>query len=568
MTRHTAANQHSALSRYPVLLLALLVALVLYLFLFAPVTITLDGYSHLYGGKMLKLMLGGQPEVHRSFSYNSLFVPNWIDALFLAALSTVVSSELALKLLIVLIWAALLSSLYFCIDVTQYRTQQRAQVIIVLLPISLNAYLTLGFYGFLISSSLCMFILGLVLRYGLGMSLRLQCVTSCLLLVAYFSHPLPVIVSFLVPCAYGIAGAVVHRLDGWRRFGEVLKRHAFDVWPWLPPAFMLPWFYVRLAKTSALVGAEPHANSLTSTWAHRMIHRIEALTLDVYISPTASVGILFIALLAILLAGVILRPRQLWLRDPVRFTALTILIIATLVLTMIAPDQVGDGSDIVNRFLLHSALFLVLLALTSGVFEARLLTLCSFIAALSVVVFAGEYLLVSGRLAPQVDEVRRAMETLPKNSRILVMAYRMTPSSCPGLPLLERTIPERHWALAGALKNELIVLNDYQGHTSHFPLKYVTDRYTGVKDELRLAADSSGERNRATWFEILKNDSDVDFVVSWGTSRGPNCLNPVYPPFVEALKSRYEMFFFKQGSSRVELWRKRGKSIKLLDGPR
>ena len=223
------------------------------------------------------------------------------------------------------------------------------------------------------------------------------------------------------------------------------------------------------------------------------------------------------------------------------------------------PDHVGDGSYIANRFLLHAAIFLVLLALTGGFFNPRLLTLCSLIAALSVVGFAGEYLLASKRLAPEVAEVRLAMERVPRHSRILIMGYRMTSSSCASLPLLQLTVPERHWALVGALKNELIVLNDYQANTSHFPLKSLTSRYAGVINDVEMSSDDlSDEQKRAAWIEILKSDSDADFVLSWGVSRKPDCGNSEDAPFEELLKNRYDRVFFKQGSSRVELWRKRG----------
>src|ERR1035437_291356 len=177
---HLAADpkKHSIWSLCPVPLFALLVVFLLYVFLFAPVTVTLDGYSHLYTAKVLGEMLGGHPEVHGLFYYNSPLLPNWLCPLLLVALSNIVPNELALKLLIVLIGISLLSSLYFCIDVTGYDRHQRAQVLIVLLPFALNAFLTLGFYGFLISTSMCFFVLGLILRHGLRMPLRLQCVTA------------------------------------------------------------------------------------------------------------------------------------------------------------------------------------------------------------------------------------------------------------------------------------------------------------------------------------------------------------------------------------------------------
>jgi hypothetical protein len=327
---------------YPALLFALLAALILYLFLFLPVTITLDGYSHLYGAQALKLMLDGQPEFHGTFSYNSILVPNWLDGLLLAALSKILPNELALKLLIVLIGTALLSSLYFCIDTTLFHGPQRAQMLIVLLPFVLNAFLTLGFFGFLISSSLCFFVLGLVLRHGLRMPLLLQTVVAFLLLLAYSAHPVPVIVSFLFPCAYFLAGAVIQLRDGRGHLAAALKHHVLDVWPWLCPACMLTWFYLRVSQASALPGAQPTPYSMTFT----LTRRIEALGRDAFLSiaPTANVGTLFVALLSILLAGVLLCRRQLFVQNPFRFTSLTVLMFSTMAFFLVAPDRVGEGS--------------------------------------------------------------------------------------------------------------------------------------------------------------------------------------------------------------------------------
>jgi hypothetical protein len=183
-------------------------------------------------------------------------------------------------------------------------------VLILLLPFALNAFLTLGFYGFLISSSICLFVLGLILHHGLSMPLRLQCVTACLLLVAYFSNPLPVVISFLFPCAYFIAEAITHGRDGWRHSVTALKRHVFDIWPWLPPACLLPWFYLRLSKAG-----QPDPSSL----ALNVRNRTMALARDALlaIAPTSRVRTLFIALI-ILLVGALLRLQKLSLHDRLR----------------------------------------------------------------------------------------------------------------------------------------------------------------------------------------------------------------------------------------------------------
>jgi hypothetical protein len=543
----TEPKKHSASSLYPVPLLAILVIFLLYVFFFAPVTLTLDGYSHLYGAKALGWMLAGQKEAHSYFSYNSFLLPNWLGGLLLTALSAIIPNELALKLLIVLVGIALIASLYFCLNIALYPRHQRAEVLILLLPFGLNAFLTLGFYGFLISSSICIFVLGLILHHGLSMPLRLKWATACLLLVAYFLNPLPVIVSFLFPCAYFIAEALIHWRDGWRHLATALKRHVFDIWPWLPPACLLPWFYLRLSKAGP-----PDPSSITFNVKARSMALARYAFLP--IAPTFSVWTLFTALLIILLAGALLRPQKPSLHDRLRFTSLAVLIVSSLILYLTVPDNVGDGSYIANRFLLYCALFLVLLAFTTEVFDARLLTLCSLLAAFSVIGFGGEYLLVSRHLAPAVADLRLAMESVPRHSRILILGYRMTPN-CMGWPLLEMSVPARHWAMASTLKNQLIVLNDYEANSSHFPLQYVRPQPASVVDDFGLNA----ERQRSAWFEILKSDPDVDFVVSWGTPSGVNnCPNAVAPPFEEAFRSNYDLVYFKEGASRVELWRKRG----------
>ena len=532
---------------YPVALCASLVVVLVGLFLLSPVVVTLDGYSHLYGAETLRWMWSGQPEAHRYFSYNSLLLPNWLSSVLLAGLSVVVPGELALKLLAVLTCAALLSSLYYCVDVTLYQRHQRAQVLIVLLPVALNVFMSLGFYGFLLSISLCLFVLGLLLRHGLEMPLRLQCVVAGLLLAAYYAHPIPVVLSFLFPAAYVLGDAV----EQWRKGPRNFVR---SYWPWLPPACIFPWFYLRLSQVE-----ERHPGAAALSFAATLIKRISGLARDsmASVSPTTSVESLYIALLSIVLAGAILSSGTVLARNRLRFYTLGALLLANFGLSLIVPDRIGDGSEIVIRFLLLSVIFLFLLALSSGTFNARRLTVCSLLATLAVVAFSREYLLVSRSMASAVAEVRSAMESIPAHSRILMMGYQKT-SSCQGSPMLDLAVPERHWALVGALKNELIVLNDYEANTSHFPLQQMTSRYPDLVDEIEQDKLSWGEWKKAAWLNVLNNDDGVDFVVSWGISRAPSCDTPVAAPLEDALKSGFDLVYSKEGSSRVQLWRKRG----------
>jgi hypothetical protein len=220
---------------------------------------------------------------------------------------------------------------------------------------------------------------------------------------------------------------------------------------------------------------------------------------------------------------------------------------------MVAPDRLGDGSGIVMRLLFHSAAFFVLLALASAAARPRLLALCSLVAALAVISFAWQYRLAARRLAPALDEVRSVLAGLPRHARVLILGYRMTPL-CEGGPLLKRSFPERHAALAGAIANELIVLNDYQAHTSHFPLRHVDERYGALVDEF----DGYSATQREGWL-AHGNDvgGDVDYVVSWGLSGDALCRNTVGPPYEYSLRGAFERVRLEEGASRVALWKRR-----------
>jgi hypothetical protein len=531
---------------YPTPLFVFLLFCVLAVILAAPVSVTQDGYSHLYSATMLKEMARGDKDVHRYFSYNSALLPNWTCALLLASLSSIVSGEAALKLLIILVWIVLLSSLYFCIDVSGRDRNQRAKILIILLPFALNGYLTLGFYGFLISTSLCLAALGLIFRHGMRMPPHLQFALAGLLLCGYFSNPLPVLISFLFPVAYVASEELLARRNGLSGFRYALRKYVPTVWPWIPPACLIVWFSLRLSQVS---GGERYSAVDT------VLHRAIALLRDaaIFISPSAGVGTLFVAILGILLAGVL--PVRLFDKGRPNFTMLAILALSCTFLYLTVPDSVGDGSMIGNRFLLHSAFYLVLLALTSGILSRQVVNLCCLIAAVTVLGFAGEYLLVSRTLGTPARELRAAMNGIPNHARTLVLAYRMTPS-CQGLPLLERTTPDYHLALSGALQNELIVLNDYQARTSHFPLRYQGPQsFAQIDTTWAMTLDEVGN----SWRKILAKDPDVDYIVSWGIPSGPSyCENAVAPPIADYLSVKHELVYFKDGASRIQLWRKRG----------
>ena len=507
-------------------------------------------------------MLGGAPEVHAYFKYNSLLVPYWGDTICLAALSEVVRSNRALKLYVVFVSTLLLLSLCYAIG-AHGPTYQRAQVTVILLPFAINGFLTLGFYGFLVSSSIGILILGLILRRGLITSVRFQIMIAMLLLVAYVFHPLPVMLSFLVPFVFVLSEVLNRPFKGWPDLFAFLKPRVWAVWPWLLPLGLILRFTSRFVPSNFR-----HSYSLGNSLGTRFVEMIRYDRLFIYVTPLPN-SVIFIVLVAILGVWALLGEKNTTPPSRLRSTTLAILIMSVLLLFVVVPDEVGGGGFIGPRLVLEAIFYLGLLALASEHFDPRLRTLCSLLAAASVCTFAFEYSQVSHYLSPALRELRSATDGLPKNARVVMLGYRMTPEipSCDDWPLLERTTPQDHLALWGAADEDLIVLNDNTDYSRTFPIQYRDRRFAS---SLTSTSSPPSDKQKAVWSQFLSQDEpDVDYVISWGSPSGvEGCTNPVDPPFQGGLATHFDRAVSQKGVSLVDVWRRRVYSSSVLPSSR
>jgi len=161
---------------------------------------------------------------------------------------------------------------------------------------------------------------------------------------------------------------------------------------------------------------------------------------------------------------------------------------------------------------------------------------------------------MSRRMAPAVGELRAALANVPNRSTLLFLSYRVTPG-CPRWPILDRTTPERHAAMMGSIPRELIVLNDYEPATGHFPVGYNDPQFAPIIDDF----DFSRAKETA-WKSALESANAGTFVVSWGVPSGNKnaCEAWVDPPLLEPLKRLYVLRSEGVSNSRVQVWQ-RGK---------
>ena len=321
-------------------------------------------------------------------------MPDWLGTAVLAVLASVMPGKMAMAAMMTLVSAGLLAGLYSCaagLSDAKWSRQQRSQVLLILTPLAICEFLTLGFWGFLISSALCFHVMGKLLRGGTRADLNRQVRIAVMLALAYWAHPLPVMLS-------GVFQGYLFVIEQWQASGgqitswkDTLTKFAEAVWPWLLPSGLCVWFAVRLISLEVAPIGVP---SMT-VFRNRLLDLVHMNGL-LDMSPTPTSGGVFVLLLGVLSAGAALTRGRLY--PPAKsISTFTLILVVAYVLV---PDTVGSGSSIAIRILFNLVAFVTLLALSPGGMEAGHLALCSLLAAVCVLSFGGEYLLVSKRLGP------------------------------------------------------------------------------------------------------------------------------------------------------------------------
>ncbi|MCB1021563.1 MAG: hypothetical protein KDC27_16655 [Acidobacteria bacterium] len=499
-----------------------LAALVVGVLLFAPLAVSLDGYSHLYQAWLLKGLLGGDPQLAERFSVNSALLPNWLTALSLLALGTVFEPETSLKIAIAGAFVALLGGLWFACRGAA--GEVRGLSFVVLIPFALAGFLTMGFLGYVWSCGLVLFALGLLLAPDFARSARRQAGFAGLLVGAYFFHPLPVAISFFF-CPAAL----------WR------ARSLRALAPWAPAGLLFGWFTAHFANARSLTWVL----SPDLLFVERLISTARPDQL-IDVAPTPTAVIPFAVLLGALGAiAVSARPLS-----PVLWAAGL-----AAVMYVVTPDGTGDASMIDVR-LLWWAIALLAVAALAPVSDRRIGMLCAVLSSGIVLLFCGEYLLVSVRLEPAVRRVREAAERLPAGTPTLVLGYRLHPG-CREWGLAERTAPQRHWPMLAAVDRGLVVLNDYQPAATHFPVRYRDQATRMPIDELRPPPSPT----RQAWAKALmeQDAGGAEAVLVWGA---PNALDTdcgpgVEPPLTDALGQQFEKTYEAREPGYVAIWRRR-----------
>ncbi len=547
--------------------------------LVAPTPVSLDGPSHIYSALVLRHLIAGDPLSSRYFRLNSLLLPNWLAPALLALTVTHSSDRWNAGVMMTVVLALTIGALYFLVRRSSGEPRAKEHelfVVVALSPFAISAFLFYGFWDFLISTALCFFAAGLLYT---PQSTSTRALIAALVLLGFWAHPVPVLLTAFFPLwkwaaalvrsssgGYGSDAGSDHESDhdnvarpaaGSLRAGSLWASLLRDVWPWAVATLLIVRFTVelirlRIGSDRTITGGPPLSGRLAS------FLRTDALA---SIAPSATMGGFFLLLIAALFTGAVVSgrypaggPQPGGDQKRFRF-ALCVFGALLMAAYLVIPDRIGNGTVISGRLLLMLASTIAVLGLSSTLSaNARYLRLCAVLAALVTGGTCAEYMIVSWRMAPAVRELKDATSQLTPRSTMLLLSYRLTPDCGNWWPLYGAAVPERHWGLLGAMKQDLVVLNDYESATRHFPTEYRDLRYVPVENEFTFRP-----KQIRAWSEALASAQGVDYVVSWGVpSPTTLCSAWVEPPLQENLQRGFVMESESHQASRVQIWRRRG----------
>lgn len=406
---------------------------------------TVDGPSHLYNAGALGDLLFGDADA-LPWELNPIPVPNWTGHALMAVLLTFLDPLGALKVVHVLCLACLPLAMRLLAS-TRSGIPWTTHLI---LPFTLNAVFMLGYFNFALALPMVLLVMWYWAKAERGTHGPWACLVLALLLVLlYFTHLLP----FLFALAWLVWQLIAARL--FRKASVDSTRT--PAWmngplPWLamvPSLLLYVWFLVATHE-----GGWADAD-VSDRWAHWMR---PFLMSDRAMERWAYAGACICIALA-LFAG---RRWSDLLAGLRRRVVSVIFLVAMLGLFLVAPDQLGRGSDVLIRLsiLLHVLVIALLPTWRRSPWGGVVLSLAS----IGVVLMQMDLR----------DDDRRFQE---ERSRACTEMARMVPSGS-SVVVYPVNWWDAHLPKIGLAGRDITLLSNYEMMNPHFPLRWRPDEWS------------------------------------------------------------------------------------------
>lgn len=393
---------------------------------------TQDGATHVYNAwAMRELALGHDNLVTRTYEFDRQPHPNFVSHIVLAVLLGVFKPAVAEKLLVSAIVLLFLGAVWFFAGILDAGARVYA---FLALPLAHHQLLQFGFYNFCIATALALIVIALWWK-------RRHVAVAVLLLVCYFSHPLPTAIAVM---AIGIEWLLTLRQEPFRR-------HAARLLAIVPVLPLLEWY-----------AQQGIGRAGTEVWTAWDRVKFVAATEDIVTFDGAQriLGIaIFVTLVALMIATAFLE------RHRRGATPLLAILAATIVLYIVEPPEAAGGAFVLQRI----ALFLVLLPLPWLTPRLPRAVRIALVAALSIASVAhAAFLAQRDRdMSRETTALVRAAEHIPPEHTFMALVGNRRP---PGAFMALFA----HTSSYAALDRRLVDLDNYEPTTGYFPLKFRT----------------------------------------------------------------------------------------------
>jgi hypothetical protein len=436
---------------------------------------TMDGPSHLYNAVVMKELGAGSPEIARVFEIDSRPYPNWLSHALLWLALSVAPPLFAEKLVLSVIVLLFLGGCWMLAGAVDSRSRVYA---FLAMPLTFNLLLQMGFYNFMLATSLMMIAVACWWRTSTDDRAHPSIALAALLVLSYFAHPIPTAAAMLFISVATIA---------MRR--RVLLTHLAFV-----PAFaLLVWFVQR-----------PSAEMATWNWNGVILWQpltrvLLLLTLDLrQIAFGTAMGIVFALLIVITIAleNIDWQRRRVIIRGRDVFLLLTAIAI---VLYLAAPLGMNGDLMLKARFLLFPYL-IVLPWLTPRLGRLPLAIALALLAAANVF-FIRDGWKRNDKVIAQAIAPLHAAE--PNRTFLALVFDRSSPHAT--VAILS------HAVSYAAAERRLIDLGNYEAATGHFPVAF---RKNVIRPEIFAIESAPQDFDPSPYVDTL------DYIYTWKVPPG------------------------------------------------
>jgi hypothetical protein len=475
-------------------------------------------------------------QFQRYYEHNLSPVPNYLSHLTLAALMSVWSPVASEKIFLSAYTVLLpLAARFAC---SAIGAGSRFLVLLIF-PFVHNVLLLNGFYNFCLGLPMFFLIVAYCLRTAKPFRTKQTFILSGMLIVQYFCHAVPLVVSLLV------VGIIV--IFCW--WAEVSRSN------WLSSTLrhVLPLAVAvtpLVALASLFLSHRGNQRQFSIGIVDRLIQLATCYSLVSYDRTEVILSTIVAATFVALIAAVAVRRRQ--DMGQMQYSLLGSVIGCTL-LYLVSPNSVGAGTFITERLLLF-VYFCLLLWLASFSFSRKSRVALQATAVAVSLSLGIQHIVKQRQLNGVIEEFLMISSAIAPNTTVFPFIYSFQGVTPEGREMARRVMPFANLSSWIAAERGVVDLHNYQAWTGDFPLRFRRE----LDPMLHLSA-RGGMYKTPPAVDLLgyprRTGGEITYVILW--SIGSIEANPRSKPILDQLAQAYERVATSTPNGYARLYRLR-----------